>query len=84
MVSAGVWDFLKPLIISIVKVEASGYIQLVLSTVIAAEQKYGPGAGQTKYDYTISELKSKLGNQFNQTPYRVWDVLIHAAVAKIS
>jgi hypothetical protein len=83
-VSKAVWDFVGPLVLSLVRVEAAGYISLVLGIVTQAEAQFGSGAGQAKYDWTIQELKRRLGSQFAQTPYRVWDSLIHAAVAKIS
>lgn len=83
-ISKAVWDFVGPLVVNIAKVEAAGYIGIVTSLVIESEEKFGAGAGQAKYDYVIQQLKSRLGSQFSSTKYRVWDMLIHAAVAKLS
>lgn len=83
-VSKAVWDFVGPLVLSIAKVEAAGYIGIVTGLVMEAETKYGAGAGQAKYDFVIAQLKARLGDRFAQTKFRVWDMLIHAAVAKLS
>jgi hypothetical protein len=83
-VSKAVWDFVGPLVLSIAKVEAAGYIGIVTGLVVEAETKFGAGAGQAKYDFVIAQLKARLGSQFSSTKFRVWDMLIHAAVAKLS
>jgi hypothetical protein len=84
LVSKNVWDFVRPMILELVKVEAAGYMSLVLKRVVEAERLYGSGKGQEKYDYVIASLKNELGDRFEQTPYRVFDNLIGAAVARIS
>ena len=82
VVSKNVWAFLQPLILAVVKVEATGYIDLIRSLVLKAEAQ--GGTGDAKYNYVISELKRQLGDQFKATPWRVFDALISAAVLEIS
>ena len=84
LVSKNVWEFARPMILSFIRAEALGYMDLVLKRVVEAEQLYGAGKGDDKYQYVIKSLKTELGARFEQTPYRVFDNLIGAAVARIS
>ena len=83
LVSKNVWDFVRPLVLQLVKVEAAGYIQLVTRLVVQAENIYGAGKGHEKYEYVVGGLKTQLGERFDATPYRVFDYLIHTAVAQL-
>ena len=83
LVSKNVWDFVRPMIQAIAAAEAKGYVKIVTGLVVEAEQLYGAGKGQEKYSYVVGGLKTRLGNQFEATPYRVFDYLIHSAVAQL-
>jgi hypothetical protein len=51
--------------------------------VVQAENLYGAGKGSEKYEYVVGSLKTQLGERFESTPYRVFDYLIHTAVANL-
>ena len=82
-ISAQVWAFVRPMVQAIAAAEARGYVQIVTGLVVEAENLYGAGRGQEKYNYVVGQLKTRLGNQFESTPYRVFDYLIHSAVAQL-
>ena len=82
-ISAQVWAFVKPMIQAIAAAEAKGYVKIVTGLVVEAESLYGAGKGSLKYAYVVDNLKSRLGSQFEATPYRVFDYLIHSAVAQL-
>ena len=83
LVSKNVWDFVRPMIQAIAAAEAKGYVKIVTGLVVEAESVYGAGKGSEKYAYVVDNLKSRLGSQFESTPYRVFDYLIHSAVAQL-
>ena len=67
---------------SFVAQEAAGYYQTVLGLVREAEST--GGTGQQKYDWVIQNVRSRLADQFKNTPVRALDFAIHMAVAEIS
>jgi hypothetical protein len=72
------------MVVTIAKQESAGYISLVRELVTNAEVNFGPGEGSAKYEYVVRKLKLELGERFSKTPFRVFDYLIHAAVAELA